>query len=161
MARVMRRSPVAAAATGIAAVLSGCASSPDPAQGGFASGVSGVAGGGYERRIETREAEVEARRDRQAALESEAAEVEAETGRLEAEIAASESDLADLKRELIALRYRIEAAGVAPDPELEARVEAAVASRPGGSTPEDRLESLSRAVSDARSLVETLARLAG
>jgi hypothetical protein len=78
--------------------LGGCATSPDPHQGGFVSGVVGLAGGGYQRRIDEREAtyrgELSAQ-ERLAAqareLERERAQVRSDLGRANARLAALES----------------------------------------------------------------------
>lgn len=86
-----------------ALMLGGCATSPDPHQGGFVSGVVGLAGGGYQRRIDEREAtykgEVSAGEQLKAQareLEQERAQVRSDLGRANARLAALE---ARVKRE--------------------------------------------------------------
>jgi hypothetical protein len=127
-------------------VLAGCVQSADPAEGGFFSGIAGLAGGGYEARITEREGEVADARARQAALTAELAALEAEHGDLKARIA----------RQRAALRTR----GVALPPETEARVEATLATEPRGRDPAARALALQQAIGDARRLSEQLAMLA-
>ena len=92
--------------------LSGCATSPDPHQGGFVSGVVGLAGGGYTRRIEEREStyrgELSAQDQLKAqarALEQERAQVRSDLDRANARLAALESRVRRERAQLAAQGY--------------------------------------------------------
>lgn len=129
----------------LALSLAACAASDDPAEGGFANAVVGIAGGGYESRIETREAEV-------AASEVRGAELTAELARLRGE---HES----LKDRIIQQRADLRGEGVRLSPETEARVQQAILSDPTQADPSARAAALQRAIGDARQLSEQLAAL--
>lgn len=58
--------------------LGGCAISADPHQGGFVSGVAGLAGGGYQRRIDEREGVYQGELSAQEQLKAQARELERE-----------------------------------------------------------------------------------
>jgi hypothetical protein len=132
----------------IAAALAaaGCVQSNDPAEGGFYSGVAGLAGGGYKARIAEREAAVAAAQSRQTALAAELAGLEREHRTLQARLGAQRS----------ALR----SAGVAIPPATELRLDAALAG-PAETDPAARAAALERAIGDARQLSEQLAALSG
>lgn len=53
-------------------LLAGCATSPDPAQGGFISGVNGILSGNYDRRVRVQSDELTRLRMEQAAAEDQA-----------------------------------------------------------------------------------------
>jgi hypothetical protein len=125
------------------ACLAGCAPiSDDPAEGGFYSGVAGLAGGGYAARVDEREQAVAA--------------AETEGAALSAELAALQGEHAALKSRVIQQRAALRAAGVRLTPETEGRIQAVVAARPA-----DRVADLERAIAEARTLSEQLAGLAG
>lgn len=125
--------------------LAGCAVSDDPAAGGFYSGVAGIAGGGYEARVAEREAGV-------AAAQREGAALSAELARLTGEHEA-------LKDRLVLQRAALRSEGVRLTPASEARLQAAIASEPGGADPAARAAALSAAIADARALSDELAEL--
>ena len=85
---------------GILFLLGGCATSPDPHEGGFVSGVVGLAGGGYQRRIDEREATYKGELSAQDQLKAQARE-------LEQERAAVRSDLSRANTRLAALESRV------------------------------------------------------
>ncbi|MEM9813470.1 MAG: hypothetical protein AAF913_12435 [Pseudomonadota bacterium] len=130
-----------------ALVLGACATSDDPADGGFFSGVAGVTSGSYQGRVDALEAEAQTERERQAALQ--------------AELSGLEQQHASLKLRLTEQRSRLAAGGVPVPADVEAAVSAAVTSNPGGQSDAERLEALRAAVADAQALSERLANLAG
>ncbi len=81
-------------------LLGGCATSPDPHQGGFVSGVVGLAGGGYQQRIDEREANYRGELSAQDQLKAQARE-------LEKERASVRSDLSRANARLAALESRV------------------------------------------------------
>ena len=128
-----------------------CAVSDDPSEGGFASGVAGLAGGGYRARVDTRAAAV--------------AEAEARDAALTAELAALEGEHAALQRRVAALRTQLAARDVSLPAGTEARIERVLAGAPSPAgpvtDPAARAAALERAIADARQLAEQLAALAG
>jgi chromosome segregation ATPase len=95
----------------LAAGLAACQVNEDPAEGGFISGVTNLATGGYEERIDEREAELGTLEGEQSALELRAAEIRRQQAELDAEIASAEGQLATLRRRLADLRLQLAAAG--------------------------------------------------
>lgn len=129
----------------LAVTLAACVTSDDPADGGFANAIGGVAGGGYDARIETREAEV-------AASQLRGEELTAELARLRGEHEG-------LKDRIIQQRAALSGQGVRLSAETEARVQQAILSDPSEADPSARAASLQRAIADARQLSEQLAAL--
>jgi hypothetical protein len=129
------------------AALPGCAPSDDPAEGGFYSGIAGLAGGGYDARIAEREAGVSA------------AEARGEV--LSAELAALQGEHARLKSQIIQQRADLRAQGVRLSPDAERRIQAVLAEQPAATDPSARAAVLQRAIADARQLSEQLAALSG
>jgi hypothetical protein len=127
-------------------LLAGCDVSEDPSQGGLVSGVAGLAGGGYEARIDEREGAVATSRARQAELAAELAGLDAEHRALQSRISQ--------QRELL------KAAGAPIPPATEARVDAALRANPDPRDPEARAAALRQAIAEARQLSEQLAALA-
>ncbi len=127
-------------------LLAGCDVSEDPSQGGLVSGVAGLAGGGYEARIDEREGAVAASQARQAELAAELAGLEAEHRALQSRISQ--------QRELL------KSAGAPIPPATEARVDVALRTNPDARDPEARAAALRQAIADARQLSEQLAALA-
>lgn len=121
-------------------LLLACVDSTDPAEGGFFNGVSGIASGTYDARVEEREREVAAAR--------------AENARLTAELARLRGEHSRLKNRIVQQRAALAAKGIRLSPESERQVSAALRANP------DRVESLRKAIADARALSERLARLA-
>ena len=129
-----------------ALLLAACVQSDNPADGGFVSGVAGIAGGGYDARVAEREAGVAASQARQAELSAELAGL---TRQHEA-----------LKDQIIAQRSRLRSQGVRLAPEAETRIQAVLLADPTATDPATRRDQLLRAISDARVLSEQLATLA-
>lgn len=128
-----------------ALLLAACATSDNPADGGFLSGVSGLSSGTYDARIAERTAAVETEQARQAALT--------------AELAALEGELAAQQRRIIERRAQAAAAGTPIPADLDARVNATLTAAPGGRTDDERLQNYRRAVADARELANLLANI--
>ncbi len=142
-----------------AMALTACEISEDPADGGFLSGVVGVAGGGYQSRIDALEAQL-------AADKAQANALAAEQLRLQAASANTSAQLRNLRAQFAALQAVIkgqvaalEARGVSVNNGLKARVQRVSATTPGGSSDAARLASLRGAIADARALSADLGRL--
>ena len=122
--------------------ITACTTSGDPAAGGFVSGVSGVASGSYQQRIEAKEASV--------------AEGQARTAELQAELAAASQQWSDWKLKMVQTRSRLANAGVVIPASTQAKVNASLASTPSGNTDEARLAALQAAIANARALAAEL-----
>ena len=129
-----------------ALLLAGCTPSSDPAAGGFVNAMAGVAGGGYEARIDEREAGVAAAEARGEALAAELTRLQAEHRQLQLQLARQ--------------RAALVSSGVGLDASTEARLDRALAALPAPAEPEARAAALQRAIADARVLSEQLATLA-
>ncbi|SEI52345.1 hypothetical protein SAMN05444007_101447 [Cribrihabitans marinus] len=126
-----------------ALLLAGCQTTSDPAEGGFFDGVSGIASGSYDARIDTAEADV--------------AGAQARNEALAAQIRGSESELAQLKLQILQQRNTLGT----PDAATASRIDRVLNDTPGGATPDARLAALQRSISEARALSADLARLSG
>ena len=142
-----------------ALALSACEISEDPADGGFLSGVVGVAGGGYQSRIDALEAQL-------ATDQARANSLAAEQLRLQAASASTSAQIRNLRAQFAALQAVIrdqvatlDARGVTLSSSLKAKVQTVSAAAPGGSSDAARLASLRAAISDARALSADLSRL--
>lgn len=123
--------------------LTACQTTTDPAEGGFFSGVSGIATGAYDQRIETAEADV--------------ASAQARNDALAAQLRNSESELAQLKLKILQQRDAIGGGDAA----TAARIDKVLNASPAGATPEAKLAALQRSISEARALSADLAKLSG
>lgn len=126
--------------------LAACETSGDPADGGFVSGIAGVAGGVYDARIDEREGALAQEQARGASLNDELTRL---TGDLDA-----------LKLRIIQQRSDLRLQGVRLTPQSEQAVQAVISNSPLQRDPNARLAALSKAVADARALSESLAELA-
>lgn len=90
----------AAIAAGALLMLAACATSPDPKEGGFFSGVSGLISGGYEQRIADQSAELQNMQQQQAKAEAEAREADAALQEREQALVTLRKDIAALDRTL-------------------------------------------------------------
>lgn len=90
-----------------ALLLAGCEANPDPARGGFASGVAGLSSGSYQARLDQKEAELTAAEAERAALEEEAAIAEREQTRVSSQVDEAEKRLAKLRRDVAKLEKQI------------------------------------------------------
>ncbi|MFA3920352.1 hypothetical protein [Ruegeria hyattellae] len=123
--------------------FAGCQTTTDPAEGGFFNGVSGIATGAYDDRIDAAEADVASAQTRNDALA--------------AQIRGRESELAQLKLKI--LQQRDGLGGT--DPATAQRIDRVLNSNPTGSTDAEKLASLQRSIADAKALSADLARLSG
>lgn len=87
--------------------LAGCATSADPHEGGFVSGVAGLAGGGYERRIDQREGSYQNEVDAQQRLKAQARALEQERGQVRSDLARARERLASQERRIAQQRARL------------------------------------------------------
>lgn len=112
-----------------ALALAGCVSG-DPRQGGFVSGVVGIAGGGYQARIDARERELATLLDHQQRLSGRISGQRATVAALDARIALTERRIAALRAraaaggDLDALRRQIADLQRLRDDHVEQRAEA-------------------------------------
>lgn len=142
-----------------ALALAGCTTSDDPAAGGFLNGVAGVAGGGYQTRLDDRQGDVDAEQARAAALAAQQSGVAAQTASVGAQIDALRDELTRLRIQIANQQAALRGAGVAIPASLSGRVTTVVNASPGGANDAARLANLQRAVADARALSAELARL--
>ncbi|MFQ5622797.1 MAG: hypothetical protein ACE5FS_05305 [Paracoccaceae bacterium] len=141
----------------LSALTSACKTTGDPAEGGFFSGVAGVAGGGYQARVDEREQAVAAAQAENAALRQEQAGVAADTAAVRAEIEKLRRELAKLKFTILQQKTKL---GTVDDA-TGARIDAILNAKPGGSTDVAKLAALRKTVADARALSAELAGLSG
>jgi len=99
------------ACAGLPVWLAGCATSADPHQGGFISGVVGLAGGGYQRRIDEREGAYQGEVTAQQRLQAEARAVEQERAAVQADLKRANARLAELERRLAQQRAALRTSG--------------------------------------------------
>jgi len=96
---------------GIGSGLAGCATSADPHEGGFVSGVVGLAGGGYQRRVDERQTAHQGELDAQQRLKAQARALEEERAQVRGDLARARSRLAAQERRIAAERARVKAQG--------------------------------------------------
>jgi len=142
-----------------ALALSACEISEDPADGGFLSGVVGVAGGGYQNRIDALEAQLAADQARASSLASEQLRLQAASASNSAQIRNLRSQFAALQSVIQGQLATLEARGVGVNNSLKAKAQVVAAATPSGSTDAARLASLRAAIADARALSADLSRL--
>ncbi len=142
-----------------ALALSACEISEDPADGGFLSGVVGIAGGGYQSRIDALEAQL-------AADQARANTLAAKQLRLQASAASNAAQIRNLTAQLAALQdvirgqlATLEARGIGVNSSLKAKAQVVAAAAPSGGSDAERLASLRAAIADARALSADLSRL--
>jgi chromosome segregation ATPase len=93
---------------GVLVLLAGCATSPDPAQGGFISGVNGLLSGGYDQRVRAQSAQLTQMQIQQAAAEDEARRTNLALADREHRLATLRTQVAALDRSLKASRAAAE-----------------------------------------------------
>lgn len=129
--------------------LLGC-DSEDPADGGFFNGISGVASGTYQERVDDRQAAVDQAQDRNAALS-------AEQARLASQIGSARSELSRLKLQIV--QQRQQAGGLSSG--LNSRVETVLNTPTSGRGDAAHLASLQQTIANARALTAELSKLSG
>jgi hypothetical protein len=99
---------------GLCVLAAGCATSADPHEGGFVSGVVGLAGGGYQRRVDEREGVHQGELDAQQRLKAQARALEQERTQVRGELARAQARLAGQERRIAEQRSRLRAEGKSP-----------------------------------------------
>ena len=127
--------------------VAACATSDDPADGGFINGVSALNTGAYDARIAEREAAIDVETATQAELQ--------------AELARLSGNYDTLKLQILDLRKKATDAGASLTPLQQDRVNTTLIANPGGTTEAEKIENLRRAIADARSLANELSALSG
>lgn len=125
----------------MALLLSACVSSQDPADGGFFNGVNGLAGGGYQARVDEREENL--------------ANAQARNAELTGQLAALRGQHSNLKSEIVQKRAALRAKGVKLTAASERDVQEVISANPQSAA------ALRRAIADARALSAELTRLSG
>lgn len=148
-------------------LLSACATSSDPHDGGFISGVSNLVSGGYQDRIDQREAQVGSLNAEQAQLQARASAIRQEQAQVDRDLAAARGQLSRLDRRIADLRSRVSGADATRLSDAErqlarARLKADQASNPGRSA-NDRaadVADLQRVLNSVGGLVDDISRTA-
>lgn len=96
-----------------AALLSACAGSGDPHDGGFITGVTNLVNGGYQDRVDQREAQVSSLSAEQAQLQASASSIRHEQAQVDRDLATARGRLSQIDRRIAALRSRVSAADAA------------------------------------------------
>jgi septal ring factor EnvC (AmiA/AmiB activator) len=91
--------------------VAGCATSADPHEGGFVSGVVGLAGGGYQRRVDDREGVHQGELDAQQRLTADARALEQERAQVKGDLTRAQARLASQERRIAQERSRLRAEG--------------------------------------------------
>lgn len=102
--------PHAALVAALTLWISGCATSADPHEGGFVSGVVGLMGGGYQRRVDERQETYQGELDARQRLQAEARQVQAERDAVRGQLKSANARLAAIERRIAAERAQIKAA---------------------------------------------------
>lgn len=107
----MARWSVWLCAASVSVCLVGCATSADPHEGGFVSGVVGLAGGGYQRRVDEREGVHQGELDAQQRLKAQARALEQERAEVRGDLARAQARLASQERRIAQERSRLRTVG--------------------------------------------------
>jgi septal ring factor EnvC (AmiA/AmiB activator) len=119
MYREMMYRMVPIAAGGMMLLLASCqAATDDPRKGGFLTGISNLATGGYEARIQREEEGLRLERDSQARLQQQTAKLVREREQLARELAIAESRTTDIERTIRRHKTRLAASRPAHSHEL-------------------------------------------
>lgn len=122
-------------------ILSACATSDDPADGGFFNGINGLAGGGYQARVDEQKQGLANDQTRNAELSG--------------QLAALRGQHSSVKSEIIQKRAALRAKGVKLSAASEREVQQVISTNPQSAA------ALRRAIADARALSAELTRLSG
>lgn len=90
-------------------LLGGCASSPDPREGGFFGGIHGLSSGKYEQRVKERDERLKRMRALQEEMRTEGRELELTKAELEQAFRDEQQALADLDRDIGAMEDNLAA----------------------------------------------------
>lgn len=93
-------------------LLGGCASSPDPREGGFFGGIHGLSSGKYEQRVKEREQRLERMRALQEEMRAEGGELELQKAELEQALRNEQQALTDLDLDIRAMEDELAALSV-------------------------------------------------
>ena len=159
----------AAAALVIALPLvAGCQTESDPRKGGFVSGVTNLATGGYDAYVEEKKGDLDATREESQTLEARARAIEAEREALDRDIDEAARRLGSLQEHLASLSDELEAAGQARSDERkkleEAQEKAKAAQDRLGALRRDETQSLEakrQDVGELQSLIASVALMVG
>lgn len=94
----------------LALAVSGCASSEDPAQGGFFSGMKNLSDGTYQNRVDQRQKALEDEQDKNIQQSRSAERLAAQSADVKAQRDAAEAKYSELQRSLTATRSKLAAA---------------------------------------------------
>lgn len=89
------------------ALLSACATSTNPSEGGFFGGVQGLSSGEYDRRIEDRQQRLDRLRSDKKSLDDEGRQLSKSEKKLKSQVAAEKRKVNQLNKDTEALRKRI------------------------------------------------------
>ncbi|MEL7469492.1 MAG: hypothetical protein AAFN27_13625 [Pseudomonadota bacterium] len=144
-------------------VLSGCATNEAPSDGGFISGVKGVASGSYQDRVDERQENVDSLGTQESALREEEAIKSQEIARNAQEISRLEGELEQVKFEIeisLARIRQLDRALTAQERQTVARArERQTLAAPGASVDAERLEALKNTITQANLLAEQLSKI--
>jgi chromosome segregation ATPase len=88
-------------------LLAGCATSPDPAKGGFISGLNGLVSGGYNRRITEQSSDLDQMRAQQAAAEADSQRANGALAQRQQSVAAMRVSMANLDRSVRSIQAKL------------------------------------------------------
>ncbi len=142
-----------------ALTLAACETTGDPADGGFLSGVAGIAGGSYQARVDTQQAALEQDQTEAANLRQQQASLAQQSANIAAEIERLRAIHTQLRVDIANQVASLRAAGVTLSSGITQRVNMVVNTSPSGSNDAQRLASLQAAIADARALSNDLAQL--
>jgi len=151
----MKKTPILFAAL----VLAACETTGNPADGGFLSGVAGIAGGGFQERVDSQQSALEQDQAQAAALQAQQRQVAAQSANIAAEINRLRAIHTQLRLDIANQAAQLRASGVVLSSALTVRVNAVVSASPSGNNDTQRLAALQTAIADARALSDDLARL--
>lgn len=112
-------------------LASGACDGADPAKGGFFAGLSGLAGGCYEKRVEERQDAVREREQTRDSLEAQRWDLEVRSAEAGRELDRLRAEHMELKRRIVRLNSNLAARRVQLDASTRARLHAVLSSQAG------------------------------